>query len=268
MRVAPFERLLPPPPGLRAALRGLWCMTEPHVAGPDAQVVPPDDRVELVFHTGEGWIDGSGAREPLPQVFVGGLRTGPVRVVTRGLTHMLSAWLHPWAAAAVLGLPGPAQGTVLEAGSGLRALGGELLPLLARGAHGEAVERLERWLAGRPGAAGPTAPEGRDGWRGGALIWERAGAVSLASVAAREGCSVRQLERRFRRAMGISPRELARLVRFARAADRLDAAPATDLAALAFERGYADQPHLTRDFRRFAGTTPGRYARRAGGAPG
>ena len=42
----------------------------------------------------------------------------------------------------------------------------------------------------------------------------------------------------------------------------------TDLAAVAFEAGYADQAHLTREFRRLAGRQPAALLRTGAGPAG
>jgi AraC-like DNA-binding protein len=53
---------------------------------------------------------------------------------------------------------------------------------------------------------------------------------------------------------------VARIFRFQRALQLLR--EGSGLAALAYECGYFDQAHLSRDFRQFAGVTPGELARR------
>jgi methylphosphotriester-DNA--protein-cysteine methyltransferase len=56
---------------------------------------------------------------------------------------------------------------------------------------------------------------------------------------------------------GFTPKFLARILRFRRAAASLDSAiSAVDLA---LDSGYYDQAHLIRDFREFAGRTPGMF---------
>jgi AraC-like DNA-binding protein len=45
--------------------------------------------------------------------------------------------------------------------------------------------------------------------------------------------------------------------------DAIWADPSIDLARLAFDAGYSDQPHMTREFRRYSGQTPSRFAREA-----
>ena len=57
------------------------------------------------------------------------------------------------------------------------------------------------------------------------------------------------------------PERLACLSRFQRVRDAIWADPTIDLAGLAIEAGYSDQPHMTRHFRRYAGQTPAQFAR-------
>jgi AraC-like DNA-binding protein len=77
------------------------------------------------------------------------------------------------------------------------------------------------------------------------------------------GCSVRTLQRRFRRHLGVSPKWVLARFRLQEAALALEQDPEVDLAALAVRLGWYDQAHLTNDFRRMLGETPGRYASRA-----
>jgi AraC-like DNA-binding protein len=81
------------------------------------------------------------------------------------------------------------------------------------------------------------------------------------SALARElGISERQLRRRFHAAVGYGPKTLARVLRFRRFVDAVDRGR-TDLAHLAFDSGYADQAHLTRETTRLAGLPPAMFIR-------
>ena len=73
-------------------------------------------------------------------------------------------------------------------------------------------------------------------------------------LAAELGWSRRHLAARFRDEVGVSPKALARLLRFERALELLGT---RTLADIAYECGYYDQAHFNRDFRAFAGATPG-----------
>ncbi len=78
------------------------------------------------------------------------------------------------------------------------------------------------------------------------------------------GWSRRYVTERFRRQLGTPPKAYARLLRFGHATSLLSGATAgRPLAAVAAEAGYYDQSHLTRDFVRLAGMTPGAYAANA-----
>lgn len=79
---------------------------------------------------------------------------------------------------------------------------------------------------------------------------------SISETASRHGIGVRQLERRFARNFGLSPKEWLRVKRFEGSLIRLTG-DEESLANVAAHAGYADQSHMTRDFRRVAGFTPG-----------
>jgi transcriptional regulator GlxA family with amidase domain len=73
------------------------------------------------------------------------------------------------------------------------------------------------------------------------------------------GVNGRKLERLFRRDVGLSPKLLARIVRFQNVIATVERNARRDWAALALDCGYYDQAHLINDFRRFAGMSPVRY---------
>lgn len=76
------------------------------------------------------------------------------------------------------------------------------------------------------------------------------------------GLSERQLRRRFHATVGYGPKTLQRVLRFRRLLAGIDRASGNpDLARLAFDAGYADQAHMTRDCARLAGLSPSALAR-------
>jgi AraC-like DNA-binding protein len=88
------------------------------------------------------------------------------------------------------------------------------------------------------------------------MLAERPGRA-LALLAEDVGLSGRQLRRRVEEAVGYPPRMLARILRFQRFLHAARAShPGRDLARLATDAGYADQPHLTRECRELGGRPP------------
>ena len=87
-----------------------------------------------------------------------------------------------------------------------------------------------------------------------ARIDARAGAVRIDELARELGYSRKHLHACFLRDVGLGPKRYAEVRRFEHLRRRLQAG-GPDLADLAVELGYADQAHLARDARRFAGMT-------------
>ncbi len=83
----------------------------------------------------------------------------------------------------------------------------------------------------------------------------------VADVCAQFGIGERTLQRLTRHRVGLSPKWLVRRRRIQDATWRLRTG-ATTVAAVAADLGYADEAHLSRDFRRVTGVTPGVFAAR------
>jgi AraC-like DNA-binding protein len=88
-----------------------------------------------------------------------------------------------------------------------------------------------------------------------ALRTESAG-HGMRIILARLGFSPRTLRRRCQEAFGYGPKTLDRILRFQRFLRLSREITQPRLAALAFEAGYADQAHLTREVRRLSGFSP------------
>jgi AraC-like DNA-binding protein len=74
------------------------------------------------------------------------------------------------------------------------------------------------------------------------------------------GLSKRTLERLFRQYVGVSPKWVIQHYRLHEAAEYAGRDEPHDWADLAARLGYADQAHFIRDFKRFVGQSPTRYA--------
>ncbi|MFC4123306.1 DUF6597 domain-containing transcriptional factor [Nocardia rhizosphaerae] len=81
-------------------------------------------------------------------------------------------------------------------------------------------------------------------------------------LAERYGLTVRGLQRLFADCVGIGPKWVVRRYRLHEITERLAAGVAVDWAGIAAELGYADQAHLSREFRRIFGEPPTSYALR------
>lgn len=246
------------PAELRGLVHRLWVLRGRPPAGGPFQRAMPDGRAELIFNFGDLFecLDGGSARAQPLSLLVGPSRralairpTGRVDLIgVRFRPEALAAWLRIHAgelADAQLGLSdirAPLERTLWER---LADLGGR-----------ERLEVLARHLA-RSATRVPT-----DRRLSAAVDMVLADARARPDgVAGAVGMSRRQLGRLFRERIGLGPGSVGRLGRFQRALRALDSYPHLSLATAAAGAGYFDQAHMNRDFRLFAGVTPGGYRR-------
>ena len=218
-------------------------------------VVPFDEPLEMAAHPdpaqAPGRYDG----------LVGGLHTRPARIAHPGHLAVIQLSLTPAGARALLGCPAGALASLdAPVDDVLGALGAELVERVRTAVGWEArFAVLEEVLLRQLRDDAPRA-EVAEAWR---LTTASGGRLPVAAVAARIGWSTRHLEQRFRAETGLAPKEAARVVRFDRArrelAVRAVEGRALDLAGLARATGFADQAHLTREWRAMSGLPPTRW---------
>jgi AraC-like DNA-binding protein len=68
--------------------------------------------------------------------------------------------------------------------------------------------------------------------------------------------SERQLERRFLRAIGVSPHHYIRILRFRKALQWMKTNQFDRLSDIAYDLNYVDQSHFIKDIKAFSGCTP------------
>ena len=85
------------------------------------------------------------------------------------------------------------------------------------------------------------------------------GRISIRPLAVGLGLSQDRFEKRFRQAVGASPKQYCSILRVRRAVQSYR--PGANLASLSLEAGYYDQSHFIREFRSVTGETPQRFFR-------
>ena len=87
------------------------------------------------------------------------------------------------------------------------------------------------------------------------------GALSIRELSNRMGMSQKHVITQFRQMVGCTPKELARLYRFAQVLESIDPVQPIDWTLVAHQFCYHDQSHFIRDFKEFTGHTPTDYLR-------
>lgn len=82
------------------------------------------------------------------------------------------------------------------------------------------------------------------------------GSVSISTILKDDLAKRRQLERKFTKQIGISPKQLGKVIRLQTALRLLLSKKKETLTSIAYESEYYDQAHFTKDFKEFTGTSP------------
>ena len=189
-------------------------------------------------------------------VIVAGLHPVAARVEQPAEQRGVQLALHPLAAQALLGcrsaeLLGPGD-------HGHEVLGRAATELHDRvGSRTDPdgwLDEVEKWLRCRTADARRTSvrPEVAAAWQ---VAQATGGRCRIEDLARTVQLSPRQLRALMIAETGLSPKQLCRQFRFDGVVARLADGDRT-LAQIAAENGYADQAHLTREFRQMAGCTP------------
>jgi len=208
------------------------------------RIAIPRPAVQIVVRFGPSARDGL-------DVHAFGVQRRVRRKLIRAGQRAVMASLHPGTSKAVLGVAADAiAGQVIELDDlwGRAATQRLLDQLATTRVTSEAAEVLESAIAARAVISGSNR-----------LVLEAAERLASAGVnivATDLGVSERHLRRVFREAVGVSPKEFARLLRFNRALRAAHEDDGESWAGIAAAAGYYDQAHLIGEFHSISGVTP------------
>jgi AraC-like DNA-binding protein len=248
-----------PSPVLRPFVDAIWRLTSDGAIAPaGAGTVIPDGSAEIVLAFAD-------AVRPSPRAravhrFVAGQMERPWRVGYTGAVDLLGVRLHPAAQRLVLGVR---PSSLTNRAVSLKRISPSLDEVLAAIDGGGEPDRRLPSVETALGVLLKGVPPPHPLIAGAASEIRRSGGrVRIAALARGIGCGVRRLERVFLDEVGLSPKRWARVIRFQQAFAATAAAD-PDWAQVATALGYADQAHLTREFREFAGVPPSHFFKTA-----
>jgi AraC-like DNA-binding protein len=218
-------------------------------------------RFPLIVNFGARWkiADSATAAPDLRDSFVAGLHERSTYVAAEGAAQCVQVDFTPIGAHLFFGVPMHELSNRVVDVEDLPGRGRSLVDRLEDARSWQARFRLlDRVIESRLAAAATPAPDVVWAWR---ALTRTNGAVRVSAIAEKVGRSRRHLNRGFREQIGVGPKTAARILRFSRAVELLGRGP-IPLVELAHECAYFDQAHMTREFREFAGTTPGEFATR------
>jgi AraC-like DNA-binding protein len=205
--------------------------------------------------------------------FVAGLHDTHCFVESPGTQAGIQLNLTPLGARLLLGVPMRELTNRVVALDDLLGAKGDLLVEELYDAPGwdARFRLLDRVLERRLDAARPASPDVAWAWK---RLVGSGGRLPVGDLCEELQCSRKHLLRRFDEQIGLAPKTFARVIRFQRATRMLGhrngASSVDDVerntgqgmswGEIALECGYFDQAHMNRDFRQFAGASPGELA--------
>jgi AraC-like DNA-binding protein len=221
--------------------------------------VVPDGYAEIIFHFGGPLsIYCNDRLQPLPSPFMMGLQNQPIVFHTEHHLEIIAIRCFPWTVFDLLGLPPGKDGVrVFEhAIAGLQSI---LSKFIKDGKINEAIGVVKHYFM----YARLQNVDDNMLFKAGVAMREANGNIPVSGVAAAAHATVRTLERKFKSAAGYTVKDVAGLMRFEQVRNQLWHNPDVNIAGLAHELGYTDQSHLSREFKRYSGTTPRSFSLKA-----
>jgi AraC-like DNA-binding protein len=248
-----------PPEELQDTIKCFWYNIKDFGEQPSSFEVVPDGYAEIIFHFGSGCsIAYNGDLQPLPSPFMVGLLNQPVIFYTKNRLEIIAIRCFPWTVFDLLGLPS-GKGGVHVFEHPIAQLQSTLDKYIHAGRIEEALAQVKQYFLD---AQSHIATDSML-FKAGAAMSKANGTMPVSQVAAAAHATVRTLERKFKQSSGYTVKDVSGLMRFEQVRNQLWHYPDSNIAGLAHELGYTDQSHLSKEFKRYSGTTPAAFARKA-----
>jgi AraC-like DNA-binding protein len=244
---------------LQDYVKRFWILEKEYTDEDRIEEVTPDACVELILNFGSPYvqIDGTKRRE-LSKICLVGLQSKPLRFQADSVVRIVAARFFAWGALPFLKHDvQPDSAVRVEFAAGFNSLVSKIEPLVQANEYQKAVDELEDFLIGQRLNA---LFEPQQIQAAAKLLYQTKGQHRIAELADYCNLTIRQLQRQFEAATGVSPKSLARSIRFEGIRHRLMFEPETNLTDLAYEFGYSDQAHFIHDFKAFTDKTPSEFA--------
>lgn len=249
-------RLYPPDEPLADLVDCYWIIENGDIAAVEQKIIP-DGFPEIIFHLGDPYdIRLADVWERQGRSLVAGQITKFFHLRNTGRPAMVGIKLKPHALAHLFGLHMHAlTDRVLDLQHSLPGrldtLERELRAATDDGERRQILNhRLERLPAQAPAPPAVTAAV--------RCMLESRGLMPIAELCSHVGAGERNLERQFKRYIGLTPKFYSRVIRFS-TIFRQAREQGTTLSDLSAHSGYYDQPHFNRNFKAFTGEDPSRY---------
>ncbi|MCE3294877.1 MAG: transcriptional regulator, AraC family [Crocinitomicaceae bacterium] len=245
---------------LSPLVKCFWSLEAPASDITEKQRIVPDGCMELIFHYGDLYCqfreDGSSFEQP--RAFVFGQITTPLEIAATGKTGILAARFYPDGFDPLATIPiRDMENTAVSLEKLFGKEGIELEEkVLAAADNTVRIQLIEAFLLGRLQSSEAIDRVSRSCVE---VLLQLKGQISVDELSDQLNVNRRQLERKLSAAIGLSPKQLSKIIRLQATLKMLENGQFTNLTELAYENGYFDQAHFIKDFKEFTGMSPKQF---------
>jgi AraC-like DNA-binding protein len=246
-----------PSPELQPFVKCFWTLEDGKKEDPVKQRVVPDGCMEMIFHYGDLYKqyfeDGSSIIQP--RSFVFGQITKYIEITPTGMSGIVAARFLPEGLIPFLTIP---VSHLEDKAVNIEDVFGEKGKMLADEVTAAPDNTLRIKLIEEFLLSCLEDPQTIDAITKGCVevIFQSQGQLDVMQLAERMNINRRNMERKFMSAIGLSPKQLSKVVRLQATLKMLEQNKFTSLTSLAYENGYYDQAHFIKDFKEFTGMSP------------
>jgi len=245
---------------LSTFIKCYWTLDAPKELKSEKQRIVSDGCMEMIFHYGDKFKqyaeDGSSIVQP--KCFVFGQITLPLDIEPTGKTGIFSVRFHPGGFMPFSNVPvSSLENRAVSLTELFADEGSELENSVLNASTIEArINLVESFLL-----RNLAKPESIDRIVKSCieLIIQLNGQLSVGELSERLNVNRRHLERKFLRVIGLSPKQLLKIIRLQSTLKFLADKNFENLTSIAHEASYYDQAHFIKDFKEFTGLSPKKF---------
>jgi AraC-like DNA-binding protein len=250
-----FQRIDPTGPAQKA-IECYW-IVEDEDATPVKQKIIPDGFTEIIFHFGDNYRVNLGGRwQQQAKSLLAGQITGHFFLENTGVTNILGIKLKPAAVAHLFGVSmKPFTDKVVEL---KKSVGGKMKGLEAELRKSTDNDKRVKLVDEFFSVQCVRYPDEHPVDKALDMIFSKKGMIPVSDICKELSVGERYIQQLFQKHVGLSPKFLARIVRFSYIF-QLIKENSPDWAGVVYEAGYYDQSHFIRNFKAFTGEDPTAY---------
>ncbi|MBK6544612.1 MAG: AraC family transcriptional regulator [Saprospiraceae bacterium] len=246
-----------PSTDLSTILKCHWTLETPLETKPEKQRIVPDGCMEMIFHYGDIFkqYNQDGKFIIQPKCFIFGQISNTLEIEPTGKTGIYAVRFHPEGFSPFATIPlneMENRAVPLQEIFGNEGLQIEKAILNATVTE-ERINIAETFLLNKL-----SSPEAIDRVVKSSveILLQLNGQLPIDKLSEHLKVNRRQLERKFTSIIGLSPKQLSKIIKLQATLKMLAKKQFTSLTSVAYEGGYYDQAHFIKDFKEFTGMSP------------